>query len=192
MKGTLSLMQRADHRRRHLPVHGWRCAAAVDVASIESYGARLGDADHWRPYAEGALMESGLPEQPMSSGFEGRYPMLVGSQLIVKLFGYFPGWRESFAAELAANYAVEKIDGVSIPRVVASGSLFHGLDEDRPFLIMERLDGRAWREAALEVSAAGAKSTSVLFGLIPSASALPGAVNRGIRSTSARPLPRSR
>ena len=82
-------------------------------ASIDSYGARLGDVGYWRPYAEAALASSGLPEQTMQSGFEGTYPTLVGGQLVVKLFGYFPGWRESVAAETAANRAIERIDGIS-------------------------------------------------------------------------------
>lgn len=122
--------------------------------SIDSYGARLGDVGYWRPYAEAALASSGLPEQRMQSGFEGTYPTLVGGQLVVKLFGYFPGWRESVAAETAANRAIERIDGISAPRIVATGSLFPGRDDEWPFLVMERLNGLAWREADLEVRTA--------------------------------------
>ena len=73
---------------------------------------------------------------------------------MVKLFGYFPGWRESIAAETAANRAIERIHGISAPRIVATGSLFPGRDDEWPFLVMERLDGLAWREAALEVRTA--------------------------------------
>ena len=87
-------------------------------ASIDSYGARLGDVGYWRPYAEAALASSGLPQQTMQSGFEGTYPTLVGGQLVVKLFGYFPGWRESVAAETAANRAIEGIDVAMALRVL--------------------------------------------------------------------------
>lgn len=123
--------------------------------SIDSYGARLGDVAYWRPYAEAALAESGLSDVALVSGFEGTYPTLVGQRLVVKLFGYFPGWRESVAAELATSRVIEKVDEISAPKIVASGSLFAGAEADWPFLIMERLSGKAWREAELGAAAAG-------------------------------------
>lgn len=124
-------------------------------ASIDSYGARLGDVAYWRPYAEAAMASRGLSEATMVSGFEGTYPTLVGDQLVVKLFGHFPGWRESFAAEIAANRAIETNDGISAPRIVASGSVFPGDEADWPFVVMERLDGQAWRDAELGAEVAG-------------------------------------
>jgi hypothetical protein len=117
--------------------------------SIDSYGARLGDLQYWRPYAEAALDRSGLSVRTLAVGFEGTYPTLVGDQLVVKLFGYFPGWRESWVAELAANRAIEDVDEISAPQIVADGLLFPGDDADWPFLIMQRLDGLPWREAAV-------------------------------------------
>ncbi|MBO0812541.1 MAG: hypothetical protein J2P23_10920 [Microlunatus sp.] len=122
--------------------------------SIDSYAARLGDVAYWRPYAEAALAGSGLSDIALDGGFEGTYPTLVGEQLVVKLFGCFPGWRESVDAEMAANRLIEKIDQISAPRIVASGRLFPGDESDWPFLITERLNGKAWREAELEAAAA--------------------------------------
>lgn len=129
--------------------------------SIDAYGSRLGDVDYWRPYVEAALASSGLSDVVEVSGFEGTYPTLVGERLVVKLFGYFPGWRESAAAEVAANRAIEHDDGVSAPTIIASGSLFPGDSADWPFLIMERLAGRAWREAQLGAVAAGSVASQL-------------------------------
>jgi hypothetical protein len=77
----------------------------------------------------------------MASGFEGTYPILATDTLVLKLFGYFPGWRRSFEAEDSRS--------VSAPKVVATGSLFPDERDAWPFLIFERLTGRAWREAQL-------------------------------------------
>lgn len=87
------------------------------------------------------------------SGFEGTYPTLVGARLVVKLFGYFPGWREPVGTEVAANGLIENAE-VSAPKILASGSLFPGAEAGWPFLIMERLGGQAWRDAELETAVA--------------------------------------
>lgn len=128
--------------------------------SIDAYGARLGDTTYWHPYAEAALAASGLSEGALLSGFEGAYPTLVGGRLVVKLFGYFPSWRESAEAEIAANHLNENL-GISAPTIVASGSLFPGSEAGWPFLIMERLNGQAWREAELGAAAAGSVASQL-------------------------------
>jgi aminoglycoside phosphotransferase len=115
--------------------------------SIESYGSRLGDVAYWRPYVEAALVNSGLSDGEMVRGFVGTYPTFVGERLVVKLFGCFPGWRQSAAAEIAANRAIENDEGISAPKIIALGSLFPGDQADWPFLIMERQTGQAWRDA---------------------------------------------
>jgi hypothetical protein len=123
---------------------------------LDFYRARLGAAGFWQPYAEAALGRSGLPVEPMASGFIGTYPTLVGSQHVVKLFGFFGDWRRSAETELAANAAL-RTDGLDLaPRIVASGSLFPERDDDWPFLITERLAGEAWRDADLTASQRGA------------------------------------
>ena len=129
--------------------------------SIDSYGSRLGDVAYWRPYVEAALASSGLSDGEMVSGFVGTYPTFVGERLVVKLFGCFPGWRESADAEVAANRAIENDDGISAPKIVALGSLFPGDQEDWPFLIMERQHGRAWREAEPGAEAAGSVASQL-------------------------------
>ena len=122
-----------------------------------AYAARLGDAAYWRPYAAAALAACGLTvPTTFSSGFEGTYPTLLGDRLVVKLFGWFPGWRKSFETEVAANRAVEQVDGLSAPRVLAAGSLFPGADDDWPFLVSQRLRGQAWREVDLATRTAEA------------------------------------
>ena len=122
--------------------------------STDSYGSRLGDVAYWQPYAEAALASSGLSEPTMRSGFVGTFPTLVGDRLVVKLFGYVSGWREASAAESGVNRAIEMVDGISAPRIVARGSLFPDNDDEWPFLVMERLNGQAWRDAKLDARTA--------------------------------------
>jgi aminoglycoside phosphotransferase (APT) family kinase protein len=129
--------------------------------TIDSYGSRLGDVAYWRPYVEAALASSGLSDGEMVSGFVGTYPTFVGERLVVKLFGCFPGWRESADAEVAANRAIENDDGISAPKIVALGSLFPGDQEGWPFVIMERQHGRAWREAEPGAEAAGSVASQL-------------------------------
>ncbi|SDS47286.1 phosphotransferase family protein [Microlunatus soli] len=117
--------------------------------ATRDYGALLGDADHWRPYAELALARAGLPIEPLVSGFTGTYPTLVGTSLVIKLFGHFGGWRRSVAAEIAANEAIHAQRWIRAPKIVATGQLFPGNSDDWPFLISERLSGEAWRDSDL-------------------------------------------
>ena len=138
-----------------------RVIAPPVFESIDSYGSRLGDVAYWRPYVEAALASSGLSDGEMVSGFVGTYPTFVGERLVVKLFGCFPGWRESADAEVAANRAIENDDGISAPKIVALGSLFPGDQEGWPFVIMERQHGRAWREAEPRAEAAGSVASQL-------------------------------
>ncbi|HEU5484462.1 MAG TPA: aminoglycoside phosphotransferase family protein [Microlunatus sp.] len=116
-------------------------------ASVDDYGARLGDVEFWRPYVDAALADCGLSAAEMVSGFEGTYPTLVGEHLVVKLFGYFPGWRRSVEAEIAANKVVERSPLTLAPKIIATGSLFPTESDHWPFLVFPRLGGRAWRDA---------------------------------------------
>lgn len=129
--------------------------------SIPSYGARLGDAGFWRPYTESALARVGLSSTAMVSGFEGTYPTFLGPRLVVKLLGYFPGWRRSAEAEIAANRLNESIGAVLAPRVVATGSLFPDDENTWPFIITQRLAGQAWREASPTAETGSAIATDL-------------------------------
>ncbi|MGI8869876.1 MAG: aminoglycoside phosphotransferase family protein [Mycobacteriales bacterium] len=124
-----------------------RPATAPRFGAPEDYGARLADADFWAPYAAAALHRHGFPAEDLTAGFSGTYPTLLAGDVVVKLFGWFPGWAESYAAERAANALVAACPGLC-PAVRATGRLY-----DRPapwpYLIFTRLRGTAWRDVEL-------------------------------------------
>ena len=138
------------------PAHHGEVITPPTFDSAGAYGARLGDADFWGPYVDAALERSGLPSTAMESGFSGTYPTFLGPRLVVKLFGHFSGWRQSAEAEVAANRFIADVDAVLAPRVITTGSLFPDDENDWPFMITERLPGRAWREARLPSATATA------------------------------------
>lgn len=135
--------------RRQAAVHCWHVLAPPVFDGATDYGAVLGDAEQWRPYAEAALIGSGLPVEPMVSGFAGTYPTLVGPSRVVKLFGHFGNWRRSFRAEIAAHEAIRGQRWIRAPKIIATGRLFPETDQDWPYLVSERLDGVAWRDCRL-------------------------------------------
>lgn len=69
------------------------------------------------------MIDSGPPEMVLESRFEGTYPTLVGERLVVKLFGYFPGWRESIDAETAANHLIVELRRRRLSSEAVSGSV---------------------------------------------------------------------
>jgi aminoglycoside phosphotransferase len=127
--------------------------AAPAFGCPDEYSDRLGDGDFWRPYAELALNLSGLSAAgDLQSGFVGTYPTLLGDDLVIKMFGHFGDWRRSYRAELAANRTIAQDPRILAPRQIATGELFPDSDHNWPYLISERLDGSAWREARLSLS----------------------------------------
>lgn len=114
--------------------------------SIADYGRSLADVSRWEPYARAALEQSGLPAGSLECGFPGTFPVLVGNDLVVKLFGYFGEWRADHAAELAAYQALGSNASILSPRVLAHGELFEDAGEAWPFLITTRIVGTAWRD----------------------------------------------
>jgi hygromycin-B 7''-O-kinase len=125
--------------------------APPTFASIHEYGTRLGDVTLWGPYVADVLERHGLSEAGIEpvAGFVGTYPTFLCGGVVVKLFGYFPSWRESCEVERAAQTLVATDPEIAAPSLLAEGHLFDDADAPWPYLVTTRLSGVAWRDAEL-------------------------------------------
>ena len=119
--------------------------------SPADYVARLGDPGTWHPIVAAVLARHGLEEAAgeITPGTNPTYPTFMAGTVVVKLFGGFPGWRESARAERAALDQVRGEPGIGAPDLLAHGVVTPGSDEPWPYLILRRLDGTTVRDAGL-------------------------------------------
>jgi aminoglycoside phosphotransferase (APT) family kinase protein len=68
---------------------------------------------------------------------------------VVKLFGYSRAWRESHAAERAAQALVASDPEIAAPSLLAEGRLSDDVDAPWPYLVTTRMSGVSWRDAEL-------------------------------------------
>jgi hypothetical protein len=82
--------------------------APPTFASVQEYRSRLGDIAFWWPYVAEILKRHDLADtgQEPLAGIGGTYPTFLHGDLVVKLFGYVRSWRESHAAERAAQTVI--------------------------------------------------------------------------------------
>jgi len=79
--------------------------APPTFASVQEYSSRLGDVGFWWPYVAEILKRHDLADagrEPVAD-IGGTYPTFLHGDVVVKLFGYVRSWRESHAAERAAQ-----------------------------------------------------------------------------------------
>jgi hypothetical protein len=125
--------------------------APPTFASNQEYSSRLGDVGYWWPYVSEILKRHGLAEasrEPVA-GVGGSYPTFLIGDLVVKLFGHVPPWRESFAAEHAAHLLLATDPEITAPGLLAAGHLCEDEHARWPYLITKRMPGVAWRYATL-------------------------------------------
>ncbi|MDX6552635.1 MAG: hygromycin-B 7-O-kinase [Gaiellales bacterium] len=117
-------------------------------ASVEGYVSRIGDAGFWAPVAAEVLERhalAGARAEP-AAGFNATYPTFVYGEVVVKLFGFVPSWREAHAAELAAHDVLATDPEIRAPSLLAAGRLYDDEDAAWPYLITTRMPGVAsWR-----------------------------------------------
>ena len=92
--------------------------APPTFASIRDHVARLGDVDFWSLYLTEILERHDLADsgrEPVA-GFNPTYPTFLCGDVVVKLFGCSRAWRESHAAERAAQVLV-----ATDPEIAARG-----------------------------------------------------------------------
>ena len=120
-------------------------------ASDQEYRSRVGDVGFWWPRVADALKRHDLADgdhEPVA-GVGGTYPTFLHGDVVVKLFGYVPSWRETHAAERAAHALIATDPGIAAPNVLAKGRLYDSHDASWPYLITTRMSGVAWGHADL-------------------------------------------
>ncbi len=121
------------------------------IDSEQAYVSWRGDADFWRPYLVEILKRQGLAgsRQVPEAGIGSTYPTFLCGDVVVKLFGFRPWWRQGHAAERAAHAALAADPAIAAPRLLAQGRLFEHADATWPYLVTERVPGVAWHKAGL-------------------------------------------
>ncbi len=125
--------------------------APPTFATQQDYVARLGDAGFWQPYMREALGRHGLdtPEHEPEAGHNATYPTFVCGDVVVKLFGRFPVWRDSFTSERAAYALIATDPDIAAPAVLGDGHLFEDRGAPWAYLITSRMPGVASWQAVL-------------------------------------------
>ncbi len=120
-------------------------------ASLEAYRARQADTGFWQPHVAEVLARHGLPGDPaaMRPGIGATYPTFLCGDLVVKLFGGWPTWRQSFSAESAVQVVLARDPGLLVPASVAEGTLFAESPDAWPYLVTARVAGLSWDRAEL-------------------------------------------
>jgi hypothetical protein len=102
--------------------------------SIEEHVSHLRDVGFWWPYLAEILERhdrADAGEEPVA-GFNPTYPTFVYGDIVVKLFGNSPAWRESNAAEHAALALVATDLGIAAPSLLGEGRLSEDVDAPWP------------------------------------------------------------
>jgi len=120
-------------------------------ASVQQYSSRLEDVGFWWPYVAEILERHDLADagrEPVA-GFNPTYPTFLYADVVVKLFGYVRSWRESHAAERAAQALIATDPEIAAPSLLSEGRLYDDADAPWPYLITTRMSGVAWEDAEL-------------------------------------------
>jgi hypothetical protein len=127
--------------------------APPTFTSIDDYVSRRGDIDFWWPHISEILTRHHLdaPAQTPVSGFNPTHPTFLFGDVVVKLFGFIPAWRDSHQAELAAQTLVSTDPEIAAPHLLAQGRLYDS-DAPWPYLVTTRLPGTAWHHAQLSTA----------------------------------------
>jgi hypothetical protein len=125
--------------------------APPTFASVQQYSSRLEDVGFWWPYVAEILERHDLADagrEPVA-GFNPTYPTFLYADVVVKLFGYVRSWRESHAAERAAQALIATDPEIAAPSLLSEGRLYDDADAPWPYLITTRMSGVAWEDAEL-------------------------------------------
>lgn len=120
-------------------------------ASLQEFVSRLPDVDFWQPYVAEILERHGITDnvEEMVAGNGGTYPTFLYGDVAVKLFGHTRQWRNSYAAECAAQAVIASDPEIAAPRVLADGQLYEDADDPWCYLVTSRMSGVAWEYAEL-------------------------------------------
>lgn len=122
-------------------------------ASEGAYAACLDDLGFWAPYVAEVLARHRLPWDTPAVGSVGSFPTFLVGRYVVKLFGEYCYGAECHAAEQSVQRLLLGHPEIPAPMLIAEGALFEdgrlGDAWPWPYLIMTRMRGRAWCDAAL-------------------------------------------
>jgi aminoglycoside phosphotransferase (APT) family kinase protein len=118
----------------------------IVFSSDEEFVRRRDDGDLWWPHVDGILRRLDLvPEGPPVPGSNPTWPTFVCGDVVVKLFGHLPPWREVFDAEVAALRLVSTDRAIAAPTLLGDGWLVDGA---WAFVVTTRVPGlAAWPDA---------------------------------------------
>lgn len=137
-----------------------------------AYGRSLTDPGYWAPWVREALSRHGLASGELETPFPGSFPTFLVGDLVVKLFGEAFDGRRSSEVEVDMHLLLSHHPDIPAPAMVASGHLYEE-PPTWPYVVTERLPGRAVREArplpaaAREVAADVGAAVGRLHGLTP-------------------------
>jgi hygromycin-B 7''-O-kinase len=120
-------------------------------ASQADYVARLGDSEFWWPFVDAILQRHGLgaPAQDLECGVGGTFPTFLYGAHVVKLFGGWRSWAQSFRTERAMQRRLTSASQIAAPRLIADGQLFDDENAPWPYLVTTRMSGSAWYDTTL-------------------------------------------
>jgi aminoglycoside phosphotransferase len=119
--------------------------------TIEEHRSRLGDVGYWWPYVAEVLGRHGLADadrEPVA-GYNPTFPTFLVGDVVVKLFGNVPSWRQSHEAERAAYELLATDPEILAPRLLGRGRLSDDPDASWPYLAVTRIPGVALEDAEL-------------------------------------------
>ena len=115
------------------------------------YGEHLGDVEYWAPFVREILGRHSLPTGHVEPPYVGTFPTFLVGDLVVKVFGTAFDGDESSQVEIAMHALLDSQPDIPAPSVVAAGQLFD-THPTWPYLVTERVRGRAIREVQLDES----------------------------------------
>ena len=118
----------------------------------EAYAASLDDAAFWAPHVAEVLRRHALPAEPPTIGRVGTFPTFLAGRYVVKLFGERFEGAICYQSELAVLRLLRDHPAIPAPTLLADDTLF-GASSGAwpwPYLLMTRIDGACWSDAALD------------------------------------------
>jgi len=122
-------------------------------ASQAEYQSSLTDVGFWTPYVAEVLARHGLPVASVEVGTPGSFPTFLAGDYVVKLVGELFWGPTCHAVELSIGQLLARHSEIPAPRLVAHGQVFDpgtASGWSWPYLIVSRLSGVSWHEAALD------------------------------------------
>ena len=98
-------------------------------------------------------------------GRGGTFPTLICGDIVIKFFGHLPFWRRAHDAELAAIRCTARDRDVLTPNLLFNRRLFEDSATPWPYVVMTRIPGAPWNEAAMSADEKSAVAADVFHKL---------------------------